>query len=82
MGGFYAISTVLEQTMTPFGYTTRSTGIFGFIMIAVGIFGATLLGILEGSLYNVMTFRQNQKIEDFTSHLLFWDCIIPCILCS
>jgi len=46
IGIFYAISTVIEQILDPYGYSESQTGIIGVLMVIVGIAGALLAGLL------------------------------------
>ena len=45
-GCFYAISTVLNQTLFLLGYTGKVTAILGFLIVFVGLFGAFTCGFI------------------------------------
>lgn len=45
VGSFYAVSTLLDQIVSPKGYSSVNTGWFGFIIVIAGIIGAFLMGL-------------------------------------
>jgi FLVCR family MFS transporter 7 len=45
-GIFSAITTVLEQLIAPFGYTSSDTGVFGAIVIITGLINACVAGVI------------------------------------
>jgi len=45
MGSFYAISTLLDEILSPAGYSEEDIGLFGFLIVAIGLSGALCAGI-------------------------------------
>src|SRR5262249_21238313 len=46
VGSFFAIGTVVEQTLSPYGYSSTDAGDLGVIMNMVGLAGAYFFGYL------------------------------------
>ncbi|CAF1291911.1 unnamed protein product [Didymodactylos carnosus] len=46
LGLFSAITTLLEQIIEPCGYTSNDAGVFGAIIVVVGLIGAGLIGVI------------------------------------
>eukprot|EP01126_Amoeba_proteus_P022281 TRINITY_DN2255_c0_g1_i10.p1 TRINITY_DN2255_c0_g1~~TRINITY_DN2255_c0_g1_i10.p1 ORF type:complete len:287 (-),score=57.62 TRINITY_DN2255_c0_g1_i10:102-962(-) len=46
MGVFYAITTLLDQLLKPYRYSSYYTGWFGFIIVVVGLLGAFIAGLV------------------------------------
>eukprot|EP00013_Stygamoeba_regulata_P023733 CAMPEP_0177646896 /NCGR_PEP_ID=MMETSP0447-20121125/10012_1 /TAXON_ID=0 /ORGANISM="Stygamoeba regulata, Strain BSH-02190019" /LENGTH=566 /DNA_ID=CAMNT_0019149447 /DNA_START=163 /DNA_END=1863 /DNA_ORIENTATION=+ len=46
IGAFYAVSTILNETMVPLGYTVGDVGLCGMLMVVGGLLGACLAGYL------------------------------------
>src|SRR5690606_30915444 len=53
VGSFYALSTLMDQIVSPNGYSSVDSGIFGVIIVVSGIFGALSAGIFTIRFYRL-----------------------------
>jgi hypothetical protein len=49
MGSFYAVSTILDFFSDALHYSTSESGLFGLLLVAVGMAGAIVCGLVAGA---------------------------------
>lgn len=74
-GSFYAVSTVIDYLSSALSYSTADSGLFGLLIVAVGMAGAIICGILAGicfdyNIYKCIDVRWHRSVSCIQMDLL------------
>jgi len=74
-GIFYAISTVLDEVISPAGYSSEDAGWLGFIMIMTGLVSAIVVGVLLDKYGKYRLFLMITFFGTLASYIFFILCV-------